>query len=73
MWLINARRHEFKLQDQDQDLRELRNEDDFQILFSCLFSSDRHPSINFPKLWNDFSYPEINSIAHRLKKPLITN
>jgi hypothetical protein len=57
MWLTNARRSE--LQVQDRDLRELFNEDDFFALFSRQFSIDRHPLINYPKLWDDFPFPEI--------------
>ncbi len=37
----------------------------YYIPFSRLFSIDRHPLINFPKSWNEFSYNDIKSTSHK--------
>jgi hypothetical protein len=61
MWVTNASCHE----PEDHLHRELCNADDFYVPFSWLTSLDRHPLFNFPKLWNEFPYPEIKSTAHK--------
>jgi hypothetical protein len=47
-WLTNSQRNE------DNNFPVLRNEDDYYVPLSRLRSSDYHPLIYFPKLWNDF-------------------
>jgi hypothetical protein len=61
MWITNARRQLML----DQNPHELRNGEDYYIPFSRLFSIDRHPLINFPKSWNEFSYNDIKSTSHK--------
>ncbi len=59
-------RRELLHQDQEQEIHALQNEDDFHVPFLGLFLIDCHLLINCPKLWNEFSFSEIQSTAHKL-------
>jgi hypothetical protein len=65
-WISHAQRRELHHQDKDQEIRKLRNEEDFYVPFLRLCSIDRHPLVNYLKLWNELSHPEIKSTAHKL-------
>jgi hypothetical protein len=62
--IFNAQRRQ--LHHQEQEIRDLRNEEDFYVPCSRLCSIDCHPLVNYLKLWNEFSHPEIKSTAHKL-------